>query len=164
MTNDEIPMMWEREAGEPDFVGKVGVGFGLKPVQKGTKDGVPFFQDKVFIKVVTPGDDKCVSERIINDKDKLRFPQAWAAFQARETKPIDGFPLEEWPQLTRSDMHYSKSKNIYTVEMLAGVDDSRIDNMGYGYRELRTKAKAFLVQAKDTEAAQKIAAENDRLK
>jgi len=165
--NDEIPLMLEREAGAPEYVSAIAVGFGLMPLEskrKSAEAGHPVFEDRLFFKGVIPGDKNQISIRIANQKDFDRFPRAYAAFKQRETTPIQGMPIEEWPQIARSQALTFKAMHIFTVESLAEVHDGHIDKLGQNARELRTKAKAFLAQAKDSAAAQKIAAENDALK
>lgn len=167
MSADEIPLMMEREAGAPEHVAAIAVGFGMVPMEdtkESSKAGHPVFKDREFFKGVVPGDKNTVSLRLANDKDRLRFPKAYAAFKQRETVPIQGMPVEEWPQITRAQAMTFKAMHIFTVEALAEVHDGHIDKLGQNARELRTKAKAFLATAKDTAAAQKIAAENDKLK
>jgi hypothetical protein len=70
-------------------------------------------------------------------------------------------------ELVRAGRNTSTARaaiNIPTVEALVEVADSNIGNLGPGGYELRAKAKAWLAQAKDSAAAQAIAAENERLK
>ena|SRR5215467_9644269 len=165
--NDEIPLILEREAGVAEHVAAIAVGFGLMPVESKSKSaaaGHPVFEDRLFFKGVVPGDTTAVSLRIANPKDFERFPKAYAAYKTRETTPIQGMRIEEWPQITRSQALTFKAMHIFTVEALAEVHDGHIDKLGANARELRTKAVAFLAQAKDTAAAAKIAAENDALK
>lgn len=165
--NDEIPLMLERQAGAPEHVAAIAVGFGLMPVEskrKSAEAGHPVFEDRLFFKGVVPGDKNTVSLRIAGQKDFDRFPRAYGAYKQRETTPVQGLPIEEWPAISRSQALNFKAMHIFTVEALCEVHDGHIDKLGQNARDLRTKAKAFLAQAKDTAAAQKTAAENDALK
>ena len=165
--NDEIPLMLEREAGAPEHVAAIAVGFGLLPIeskQKSAEVGHPVYEERLFFKGVVPGDKSTVSLRIAKEADFERFPRAYAAYKQRETQPMQGLPIEQWPVITRSQALTLKAMHVFTVEALAEVHDGHIDKLGQNARELRTKAKAYLAQAKDTAAAQKIAAENDALK
>lgn len=163
---DEIPLMLEREAGAPEHVAAIAVGFGMVPFENkkaSAKAGYPVFTEHEFVSLRVPGDKNTHSLRFATDKDRQRFPRAYAAFKERATVPIQGMPIEEWPQITRAQALTLKAMHIHTVESLAEVHDGHIDKLGQNGRELRVKAKAFLEQAKDTAAAQKIAAENQRL-
>lgn len=163
----EIPLMMEREAGAPDHVAAIAVGFGMLAVENpklSSAAGHPVFMDREHFKGVVPGDKNTVSCRYSTDKDRQRFPKAYAAFKQRETTPIQGMPIEQWPQVTRAQALNFKTMHVFTVEALAEVHDGHIDKLGQNARELRTKAKAFLDLAKDTAAAQKSAAENEQLR
>lgn len=167
MTDDEIPLILEREAGAPEHVAAIAVGFGMVPFEDkraSAKAGYPVFTEHEFVSLRVPGDKNTHSLRFSTDKDRKRFPRAYAAFKERATVPIQGMPIEEWPQITRAQALTLKAMHIHTVESLAEVHDGHIDKLGQNGRELRVKAKAFLEQAKDTAAAQKIAAENQQLR
>lgn len=163
--SDEIPLMMEREAGAPDFITQIAVGFGLLPVEdssESAKAGRPVFVDREFFSAKVPGDKNTHSLRLATDKDKQRFPRAYAAFQQRGLVPMQGTPLEEWPQVTRAQALTLKAAGVHTVEAMAEVHDGHIDKLGGNARELKAKAKAYLAQAADTAAASKLAAENER--
>src|SRR4051812_12094655 len=98
--NDEIPLILEREAGAPEHVAAIAVGFGLLPMEskrKSAESGRPFFEERLFFKCVVPGDKNTVSLRIATEKDFERFPRAYAAYKQRETAPVEGLPIDQWP-------------------------------------------------------------------
>lgn len=162
---DDIPLILEREAGAPDHIAAIAVGFGMMPIEDKTasdKAGHPVFVDKEFFSARIPGDKNTHSLRLSTPKDRERFPRAYAAFKQRDTVPIQGMPIEQWPQITRAQALTFKAMGIHVVEALAEVHDGHIDKLGQSARELRTKAKAFLAQAKDAAEAQRLAAENQR--
>jgi len=164
--SDEIQMMMEREAGAPQNVPQLGVGFFVRPVQHAKQSklaGHPVFVDREWFVCVIPGDRNSRIERPATDVDKKRFPQTYAAFKAAEHQaPVNGFRIEEWPQISRAQAWTFKAAHIYTVEALAEVGDGHIDKLGQSGRELRSKAQAFVAMAKDTAAVQAIKAESDR--
>lgn len=167
MIDPEIPMMMEREFGQPEHVPQVGVGFGMVPEQskKKSEAGYPVYKDVEYVQIVIPGDKNSLYRQPATDQHKKRFPMAYAAFLAREKKPVlEGMPIEQWPQVTRSEALTLKAANIPTVEALAAVHDGHVDKLGQQGREWRAKAQAFIALAKDTAAGQKIAAENEDLK
>jgi beta-N-acetylglucosaminidase len=52
---------------------------------------------------------------------------------------------------------------IFTVEQLANLKETSLDNLGLGARTLHTKAKAFVAANKDSKVAEKYAAQNEAL-
>ena len=128
------------------------------------KQGRPVFRDVPFIKIVVPGDVNNIIERKATAEDKLKFPKAWARFEASEAEGQEGTPLEQWPQMSRSMVKECKYFEIHTVEQLATLSDINVSKMGMGYMDLRNKAKAYLVAAAGTAGETAQAAENQRLK
>lgn len=128
------------------------------------KQGRPIFRDIPFIRIIVPGDTNNIIERAADDNDKQRFPRAWARFEASEAEAVEGTPLEQWPQITRSLLKECKYFEIHTVEALAGINDGHIAKMGMGFGDLRTKAKAWLQAAEGTATVTAQAAENEKLK
>lgn len=127
------------------------------------KEGRPIFEDRDFIAIVVPGSaDEHVRE--VRDDDKVRFHVQWARYQANQEQVQDGTPVDDWAALTASQREELKHLKVYTVEAVAGLSDAQAQKLGPGYMSLRTKASAFLEQAKDSAAAQRFAAENDALR
>jgi len=165
--NGEFVMVMEREDGLPDMYPKVRVGFGLVPLpdkRKSAAAGYPVYGPRLFFKAEVPGDTQTKGHQVFaTEEHKRKWPVAWAAFQASESKPVvNGLPIEEWPQVDRSLAMTLKAANVHTVEELAEVNDTHINKIGNKGRELRAKAKAFLAVAKDTAASQAIAADAAR--
>lgn len=169
-SNDDIPqhlMIMEREAGAPEHVPQVAVGFGPIPVEdpeKTAEAGHPVFKEVEFVKIAVPGDRQSLYMQPATDRDRQRFPRAYAAFKSRESNTLEGMPIEQWPQVTRALAMTLRAMNIHTVEALAEVHDGNLGNLGQQGRELRAKAAAFLKQAKDAASSQRLAAENAGLK
>ena len=165
--SDEIPMIMEREAGAPPGVPMVAVGFGMVPSQSKKKSavaGYPVFEDREFVKITIPGDKGYLFLQPATELHKQRFPNAYAAFKRRTSDAaVDGMPIEQWPQVTRSTALTLKAMNIHSVEALASVHDGNINKLGNEGRALRAKAQAFLEVAKDSAATQKMADENRKL-
>lgn len=167
MMDEEIPLILERAADEPEYVPAIGVGFGLiaeKDEAGSKKAGYPIFVEREFISLRVPGDKNTHSLRRAKDKDRERYPKAYAAFKNRHLEISQGYPIEKWPQITRAEALSLKAMAIHTVEALAEVHDGNIEKLGHAGRELRAKAKSFMTQAKDTAEAQRLAAENEAQK
>lgn len=163
---DDIPLILEREAGLADHFPQVAVGFGFMPMQDHKKSqtaGHPVFKDVEFCKIVVPGDKQSVYCQPAKDEDRHRFPKAYAAFKNRESTPLEGLPIEQWPQVTRAMSMTLKAMHVHTVEALAEVNDANLGNLGQFGRDLRAKAQAYVKQAGDSAALNKMAEEKRAL-
>jgi len=164
--SDEIPMMLERKNGEPEFVNKLSVGFGLLPLQdprESRKAGRPIFKDVVHVQIMVPGDSKSLILRPAVKKDHEDYPMAYAKFKSNEAIAQQGTPIELWAQITRGEALSLKSAGIRTVEELAEVHDGNLGKLGASAREFRTKARAFVNTAANTAAAAEMAMRNHEL-
>lgn len=166
--DDEIPMMMEREAGMREDIPMIAVGFGMVPYpdkHKSDKAGHPVYVEREMVHIKVPADKKSDHITFSSEVYRRRFPMAYAAFKMREKgAPMEGYPIEKWPQITRSDGLTLKAMAIQSVEALASVADTNIQNLGPMGREWRAKAQAFLKLSADTAVSQKIAAENQSLR
>lgn len=121
---------------------------------------------KDFVEIMFPGDSRTVVNRQVKEEDKMRWPEQWRAYEAGEAFKVDGFPLEQWPEISSDEglIRDMNHKRIFTVEQLASVSDQNIGNLGLGARELVSKAKAFVEVRKDSEAVTKYAAQYEQIK
>jgi len=127
----------------------------IKDEESSLKEGRPIFRDVEFIKIIPVGDKHTVVCRPVkkfddhqSPSDANRWPKQYAAFKNKQTQVNDGTPVEEWPILTKSQAMMFKSVNVHTVEQLAAVSDTNLNNLGMGAREYREKAKAYIENAK----------------
>lgn len=127
------------------------------------KEGRPIYEDVPHVRIIIPGDTGNVIECVAKDKHKQKYPEAWKRFLAQEKTGYTGTQLEQWPQITRSQLKEAKYFEVHTVEQMAQLADSHISRMGMGFADLRTKAIAYLAAAKDSAAVTQQAAENARL-
>lgn len=163
---DDVAMIMEREAGMPEHVNPVGVGFCLYPLEDkeaSENEGRPIFKDVEFVKIQVPGDRDSIVFQPATAKHKERFPRAYQAFLTQTAVALQGTPVEHWPVVTRATAWTLKAAGISTVEALAEVHDGNLEKLGTNARELRAKARAFIDQAASTAAAQKLAREKQEL-
>jgi hypothetical protein len=147
---DDVVMSLEREAGMPEHVNQVGVGFCLHPLEdtaKSEEAGRPIYKDVEYIQIIIPGDRESVVFQPATADHKRRFPVAYARFKAQEAVAIVGTPIEAWPAITRALALTLKAAGIPTVDAMAEVGDGNLDRLGPGMRELRAKAKGWVAQA-----------------
>lgn len=128
------------------------------------KEGRPFFEEREFVKIIPIGDTKTVQCKEVTDLEKQRFPEEYANFKRGAEMAFKGTPLTQWPPMRPAQIKLFNHFNVYTVEHVAELDDIRINQIGPGTREWVEKARAFLVQSRDTADSQRYAAENLRLK
>lgn len=107
--------------------------------------GRPIYLDVDFISIQFPGDKTKKVVRPINDDDKMRFGAHWKQFVETGVVSQVGTPLEEWPQVTRSQALELKGLGIHTVEQLANIGDNLLGFLGA--REYREQARAYIEKA-----------------
>lgn len=131
---------------------------------KSEKEGRPVFDDKIYVRIRTPGDRKNEVDREAKDTDKMRFPFQWAQYQQGATAATSGTPLEEWPLMTPATVKTLKYFGINTVDEMAAVTDGNVQNLGPGMRSIRDQAKAYLERASEGAGTRALAAENVELR
>lgn len=130
------------------------------PDQAKTKEeGRPIFKDVDIIEIRFPG-NKDFTARPVTESDKRRFPRHWEAYQARVSQEdvLEGTPLAEWPQITRSQVEELAFYNVKTVEQLVEMSDTHSQQF-MGINNLRRKAQEWLDAAADGKAAAELQAE-----
>ena len=84
------------------------------------------------------------------------FPVHWAHYQNQVANHQDiiGTPLEQWPQITRSQAEELRGLKFHTVEAIADCSDQQLQRIGMvagmSPHNFRLKAKAFLNLANDS--------------
>lgn len=116
--------------------------------------GRPIARSRIFIKHITPGDTLLEVDKPMKQGDEMKYPQQWAAFQAKRSQVISGTPLEMWPQLSTKEVFEFKAANIFTVEQLVKLPDQFAAKI-MGYHQLKKKAETFLQLANDAQMVEK---------
>lgn len=170
--------------------------FSIRPLlmEALSKDrGYPVHEDRIFLRIVYPGNTKTVYEQpakgitYLYDEegdlsgyevqdletepaDANKYPQAWARFEKKGEKVKDGWSIMEWGAITRSFAESLKALNIHTVEALAQMSDANVTNIMGGLK-FRNLAKAALdeqellrLASHEQEKAAKSDEENKELK
>lgn len=128
------------------------------------QEGRPVFDDVEKVEIIIPGMTQSIAVERVNEGHKMRWPNHYAAFQKGLEPVHDGTPLEEWPPLSPAQVANLKALQVHTVEQLANITDTAIQKIGMGARELKTKASAWLDQAKGGAALSQALAENAKLR
>lgn len=160
---EETQLFPESAANEPPNTPPLLVRFFNNVEQIGVENGYPKFREVVYFECAVPGSKNGINCQPAKDSDRQRFPKAWARFQDVTRKPVEGMPIEQWPQISRSEALNLRAMNIHTVEALASVSEGNLGNLGQGGREVVARAKSFLEAAKDTAANAKLTEENCKL-
>ena len=139
--------------------------------------GRPIFKEFDFIRIMIPGDNLTEIDTYAQESHKQRFPRQWAHYQNQVSNHQDiiGTPLDQWPQVTRSQAEELRGLKFYTVEAIADCSDQQLQRIGMvagmSPHNFRLKAKAFLNLANDSaevahreEELQALRQENDKIK
>jgi len=139
--------------------------------------GRPIFKEFDFVRIMIPGDNLTEIDTYAQESHKTRFPRQWAHYQNQvgSHQDIVGTPIEQWPQVTRSQAEELRGLKFHTVESIADCSDQQLQRIGMvagmSPHNFRLKAKAFLNLATDSaevahreEELQALRAENDKIK
>lgn len=135
-----------REAG-------VTVRFFNHPMLHGVKSAEEkrqVFVDVPHVEITVAGQDKQKFVGPVNEQHEARFPEEYAAFLKGNQIAKTGTPIEQWPQITPSQVLMMKMLNIYSVEDVATLSDEGVGNINPGGYKLRDDARKFLVQSMQT--------------
>lgn len=152
--------------GQPDRDGCIPV-FYMETKRNGSKSAKanrPIFDDVAMVKVLIPGDSRTEAVFPVKDEHKRRWPAAWAAFEQGKGEVLEGTPLAEWPQLSRSQAKEIEHYKIRTVEQLASLSDQNMQDTFPGIRRLVELAKAWLVAAENGADTSALLTEVEQLK
>ena len=127
--------------------------------------GHPKFKEIPYIMIMVPGDKDTIIRRPVRTgqlpkHDNNRFHNEYIAFIQKDDKPIDGLPLSEWSQLSRTQALELNHFGIKTVEHLAEMSDANTQKF-MGLFDLRKKAIAYLEVAKEDAPVLKLQAQID---
>lgn len=130
---------------------------------KSEQEGRPVYEQREFVRIVVPGDATSIIETPATQEHREMYPRQYERFKKGIKEIVDGTPLAMWPVVNKSQVKECAFFEVRTVEELAELSDTNCKKMGMGYMELRSKAKAWLLAAKDASVVTRQAAENDRL-
>lgn len=125
------------------------VTFYDEPVEdkRATKEkGYPVFNTVTFIDKRVPNQVDH-QPRPMREEDKKDFPISWQAYVTGKEPAESGFPVEEWPQITASEVAMLRAVSVKTVEQLAELPDSGLHRLGPGGTGLKNRAQKFLKEA-----------------
>jgi hypothetical protein len=134
----------------------------MKQEDASNEAGRPIFKEFDFVRIMIPGDNLTEIDTYAQESHKQRFPRQWAHYQNQVAgqEDIVGTPLDQWPQVTRSQAEELRGLKFQTVESIADCSDQQLQRIGMvagmSPHNFRLKAKAFLNLANDSaEVAQR---------
>jgi hypothetical protein len=134
----------------------------MKQEDASNEAGRPIFKEFDFVRIMIPGDNLTEIDTYAQESHKQRFPRQWAHYQNQTAghEDIVGTPLDQWPQVTRSQAEELRGLKFHTVESIADCSDQQLQRIGMvagmSPHNFRLKAKAFLNLANDSaEVAQR---------
>jgi hypothetical protein len=122
--------------------------------------GKPIFANIPYVKIISPGNNKEIIDRVVLQRDKDRFPREWFKFTHHEEPEVDGTPVDSWPQVDKAQADTLKANNIFSVEQLSKVSDQDVGGLGMGMLDLKNKAKIWVDTQDGSVTIQKMAAKN----
>lgn len=151
----------EKDTARPRFYNDA-----IQNMAKSEKEGRPIYEDKEMVEIRIPGDKLMTWVGVVEDRHRQRWPEQYAAFKRGEERAATGTPLEQWPNATlnKSRVAELKAQNILSVEELASIPDNVLPKLGFGARELRDQANAYISTAKSAAQNSQLVAEITRLK
>lgn len=128
------------------------------------KHGRPIFDTSLLVEVMVPGSRESTPEfevertyceeagadasgnRLVERSPKyVQYQAQVEAYKAQNGVGLaSGTPISQWPNIDTGTAATLKAAGIHTVEMLAGVQDTHLPNLGIGGRVLRDQAQAYI--------------------
>lgn len=130
---------------------------------KSEQAGRPVFEQRDFVRIMVPGDSTNIIECPATEEHKQQFPRQFERYKKGMKDVVEGMPLSQWPPVNKSQVKELNYFEVHTVEQLAELSDSTCKRLGMGQMELRGKARAWLLAAKDGAIVTRQAVENERL-
>ena len=128
---------------------------------KSDQEGRPIFDEKDYVRIITPGDTKTIIDCPVAMSHRQRFHVQWDRYNKNQVQSVSGTPLEAWPQMSVGQVAELKAMNVSTVEQLASMPDNLAQRI-MGSHELRRRAQAYLDAAASESHNSKLAAELEK--
>lgn len=150
----------------------------VEVTSKTEMEGRKIFMDVECCEIHFPGFKNIIYKQFkspdTNPKEKLKLaeffrqhPKARALYREWKdgvTSSNIGTPISEWGTLSEAERAELRAANIFTIEQMMEASDVVCQSLGPKGREYRTKAAATIETSKESAAAQRYAAENQRLR
>ena len=155
---------WTDESFMESNRGKMAVFFHAVQVRNNFKSDAekrPIFEERIFIKKLVPGDSTLIVDRPMREQDMEDHPIEWARYEQKKEQKVAGTPIDAWMAVSETQKAEFKALNIFTIDQFANLPDVTGDKI-MGFNDLRSKARAFIMAAQDSQMMDKIRAEMDK--
>lgn len=120
--------------------------FHLRPVlnaDKTEQQKAQVYEDILYVRIHIKGSKNAIQDKIATAEDKLRFPRAWAMYEAKGETGCGGTPLDKLPCMSQSLEMNLKALGVHNVEDLSQLNLNGALNLKGG-QGLKTQAKEYL--------------------
>jgi len=116
--------------------------------EKSLEEGRPIFVELPYVQIMVPGDKDSIVRRPVRTgnlpkDDNNRFNVEYNAFLNNLEQPLEGTPVDEWNQISKSQALELQALNIKTVEMLADLNDVQVSKF-MGLADLKKRAAMWI--------------------
>lgn len=124
--------------------------------------GMRKFRDAEMVMIQVPGDRNNVVIREVRVDDRVRFEKLYEKFKQGVEEQASGFPLREWPAMTRAMAEELRYLGFHTVEQVANANDAALGKYP-GLREVSVRARQWLALQEGAAPAEKLQAQVEEL-
>lgn len=124
--------LFQQVIGQSESEKNVAARFYDKSVKTNevAKNGLPVFKNVTYIEIRLKDNSTEVFNQPATDEKIRRFPKEYALYQLSKKQVENGTPLEQFAFLTAAEIATCKSRGVFTVEALAGLDIDKVQNLG----------------------------------
>lgn len=123
----------------------------------------PVFEKEIFCKIRPPGRLE-EWDQPVREQDKARFKKEWYNFQHGIDAASGGTNLIELKDLAEDQIQHLEYMGVHSIEQLANATDGVLAQLGMGTRELRDRARAWVLEKDTSRPFDAMKAENADLK
>lgn len=134
------------------------VWFIDKPIQNGVKSkdaNRPIFDNVPHVHIQQPG-ERDFLEIPATEEHAVRFPRQWAAYQTKTKIEMEGTPLSILFPHNAAIVETLRHMNVLSIEQLAGLNDTGVQNIGMGGLQFRELAQRFIKASEDGKGANEV--------
>ena len=135
----------------------------VQNVAKTQENGRPYFEDKVYVRYFTPGEQRTqINDRPATSNDQMRWALQWQQFQQNKSQTVEGTPISVLYPDHPSIEAQCRAAGVFTVEQLASLSAHAIESVGMGAQAWVNYAAKYLEVANKGVSASKMRHELDQ--
>lgn len=93
-------------------------------------NGLPVFKNVTYIEIRLKDNSTEIFNQPASTEKIKRFPREYALYQLSKKQVENGTPLDQFAFLTSAEIATCKSRGVFTVETLAGLDFDKVQSLG----------------------------------